>query len=80
MRGVAAASGAFPSVWKVLPIIPQSSFPPIGERGQVVDEQQAELVVRRLLDELAAAAEGANRGRFILQMDWLNAVSPCGRA
>jgi hypothetical protein len=77
MRGVAAAwARAFPGVWKVLPIIPQSSFPPIGDGRQVVDERQAKLVVRRLLNELAGAAEGANRGRFILQMDWLNADHP----
>lgn len=77
MRRVAAAwARAFPGVWKVLPIIPQSSFPPIGEGGQVVDGQRAQLVVRRLVDELAAAAEEANRGRFILQMDWLNADQP----
>jgi hypothetical protein len=77
MRGVAAAwARAFPGVWKVLPIIPQSSFPPIGDGRQVVDERQAKLVVRRLLNELAGAAEGANRGRLILQMDWLNADHP----
>ncbi len=77
VRGVAAAwARAFPGVWKVLPIIPLNSFPPIGERGQVVDGQQAQLVVRRLLDELVSAAESANRGRFILQMDWLNADQP----
>ncbi len=77
MREVAAAwASAFPGAWKVLPIIPQNSFPPIGERGQSLDGRQAKLVVRRLLDELAGTAEGANRGRFILQMDWLNADLP----
>jgi hypothetical protein len=67
---------AFPGVWKVLPIIPQNSFPPIGERAQVVGRQEASLVVRRLLNELARTADSVNRGRFILQMNWLNAGQP----
>lgn len=77
MRGVAAAwARTFPQAWKVLPIIPQNSFPPLGDRGQVLDGQQAPLVLHRLLDELVSAADKANRGRFILQMDWLNSDQP----
>jgi len=77
MRRVAAAwAVAFPSAWKVLPIIPQKSFPPIGDRGRVHEGPQAAEAVRRLLKELSRTAEAGNHGRFILQMDWLNADQP----
>ena len=77
MRKVAAAwAVAFPSAWKVLPIIPQKSFPPIGDVGRVRDGPQAAGAVRRLLEDLSRTAEADNHGRFILQMDWLNAGQP----
>jgi hypothetical protein len=76
MRKVAAAwAVAFPNAWKVLPIIPQNSFPSLGGLGRVRDRSQAS-EVRRLLEDLVGAAEASNHRRFILQMDWLNAGQP----
>ncbi len=77
MRGIAASwAHAFPDTWKVFPLIPQGSFPPIGEDGQARMGRQGKLLVRNVLGDVAAAAESVNRGRFIVQMDWLMAGKP----
>jgi hypothetical protein len=77
MRGIATSwARAFPDTWKVFPLIPQDSFPPIGEDGQARMGRQSKLLVRQVLGEMAAAAERANRDRFIIQMDWLMADKP----
>ncbi len=77
MRGIATSwEHAFPDTWKVFALIPQGSFPPIGEDGQARMERQAKLLVRHVLGDVAAAAESVNRGHFIIQMDWLMADKP----
>ncbi len=77
MRGIAGAwAHAFPDTWKVLAIIPQGSFPPIGEDGRARKGRQSKSLVRQTLGDVAEAAERANRGRFIIQMDWLIADRP----
>ncbi|HXZ43739.1 MAG TPA: beta-galactosidase [archaeon] len=77
MREVAMAwARAFPDTWMVLPIIPQASFPPIGEDGQVATGRRAKIAVRDLLGDVVAAAEGVCHGHFLLQMDWLMAGKP----
>ncbi len=77
MREVAMAwTRAFPDTWMVLPIIPQASFPSIGEDGQMATGRRAKIAVRDLLGEVVAAAEGVCHGRFLLQMDWLMAGKP----
>jgi hypothetical protein len=54
MRKVAAAwAVAFPNTWKVLPIIPQNSFPSLGSVGRVRARSQAAGAVRPRVMELA---------------------------
>lgn len=77
MRSIATSwAHAFPDTWKVFALIPQGSFPPIGEDGKVKKGRQARLLVHHVLGDVAAAAESVNRGRFIIQMDWLMADKP----
>jgi hypothetical protein len=77
MRGVATAwARAFPDTWVVLPIIPQGSFPGIGEDGNTAVARRAPVLARKTLEDVAAAAESASRGHFLIQMDWLMADKP----
>ncbi len=77
MRDVATSwKRAFPDVWKVFPLIPRGSFPPLSEDGRLAMGRSANVVVRRELGDIIAAAESVSRGHFIIQMDWLIADKP----
>jgi hypothetical protein len=77
VRGVATAwTRAFPDTWLVLPIIPEGSFPPIGENGGAERGGRAKTAVRKMIADIVGAAESVSRGHFLLQMDWLIAGKP----
>ncbi len=77
MRGVAGSwERAFPDAWKVFPLIPRQSFPPVSENGRPTTGRSANVLVHHELGNIISAAESVSHGHFIIQMDWLIAGKP----
>jgi len=67
---------AFPDVRFTLPVILGGEFPPIDERGQVLEKGPAHRVEQELLTSLVAIAASEMPNRFILQHNSLSDVEP----
>ncbi len=77
MRGVATSwERAFPEAWKIFPLIPRHSLPPVGEEGHARTGRSVNALVHQELGNIIAAAESVSHGHFIIQMDWLIADKP----